>query len=155
MGARATIRIKQKHSAEAIHFYAHWSGDDIHQILAKGLKNVADAGRLDDETYASRIIFDTLVQSAGTPPAGLEAHYASTGFGIIISDQCVPWDLQYDSPCVEWIKGEMNPVVYTVSLNSYDAPNCAAEIELNKQKTRSTVEEFISKTLDKDLTAVE
>ena len=155
MGSRATIRIKQQHSEEAIHFYAHWSGEEINQILAKGLKKASDAGRIDDETYASRIIFDTLVQSAGTPPAGLEDHYASTGFGIIISDQCVPWDLQYDSPCVEWIKGEVNPMVYTVSLNSYDAPNHAAEIELNKQATRTTVEEFISKTLDKDLTAVE
>ncbi len=155
MGSRATIRIKQKHSEEAIHFYAHWSGEVIHQILAKGLKKAYDNGRLDDETYASRIIFDTLVESVGTPPAGLENHYASTGFGIIISDQCVPFDLQYDSPCVEWIKGEMNPMVYTVSLDSYDASDHVAEIELNAQQTRTTVEEFISKTLDKDLTSVE
>lgn len=154
MGARATIRIKHKHSDTAIHFYTHWSGGEIEQILAKGLKKAEDAGRLDDEMYATRIIFDTLTQSGGAAPEGMEDHYATTGFGVVIGDDCVPWDLNYDSPCVEWIKGELYPIVYTTRLDAYDAPNTEGEIELDSQK-KATVQEFISKTLDKDLTTVE
>lgn len=92
MGSRATIRIKHSNNDTAIHFYTHGSGGEVDIILATALLEADKAGRITDESYASRIIFDTLTELEG----------GSTGYGIIIGDENRPLDVGYDSPSVEW-----------------------------------------------------
>ena len=92
MGDRATIRIKQQYNDTAIHFYTHWNGSQVEEILAKALLDADAAGRITDEAYCTRIIFDALTQLEG----------GSTGYGIIIGDECRPFDIGHDSPSVEW-----------------------------------------------------
>ena len=101
MGSRATIRIVQSGHQTPIHLYTHWSGYRITEIFAKALFVAKADGRLNDEAYCTRIIFDTLT--------GLEG--GTTGYGIIIGDDAMPADLEYDSPCIDWnFEGE--PFVY-------------------------------------------
>lgn len=101
MGSRATIRIKHSNNDTAIHFYTHWSGGEVDRILATALLEADKAGRISDESYASRIIFDTLTQLEG----------GSTGYGIIIGDENRPFDVGYDSPSVEWRAFGQHPYV--------------------------------------------
>lgn len=108
MGDRATIRIVQPNSPTAIHLYTHWSGHRITETLVSALTIAQREGRLNDDAYCTRIIFDTLT--------GLEG--GSTGYGIIIGDESMPSDLQHNSPCIEW-EPTGEPVVYYTS--SYDA----------------------------------
>ena len=72
MGDRATIRIEQR--THVVHYYTHWSGYRVKEILADGIIKAAAEGRLNDELYAARI-------------AG---------------DENIPGDLQYDSPSIRW-----------------------------------------------------
>jgi len=90
MGDRATIRIVQ--GDQTLHFYTHWDGYRIQQILAEGILKAHAEGRLTDEAYAARIIFDTLTGCDG----------GSTGYGIIAGDENIPGDLQYDSWSISW-----------------------------------------------------
>jgi len=101
MGDRATIRIKQQYNDTAIHFYTHWSGSQVEQILAKALLDADAAGRITDEAYCTRIIFDALT--------GLEG--GSTGYGIIIGDDCRPFDIGHASPSVVWTGWGKEPIV--------------------------------------------
>lgn len=106
MGERATIRIKQQHSETPIHFYTHWRGGNIQNIFDDALRRVVSAGRETDESYATRIIFDTLV----------DGDRSELGFGIIIGDDR-PGDVSYDTPCLEW-KGDGLPWVSRMPWNS-------------------------------------
>lgn len=90
MGDRATIRIEQR--THVVHYYTHWSGYRVKEILADGIIKAAAEGRLNDEFYAARIIFDTLTGCEG----------GATGYGIIAGDENIPGDLQYDSPSIRW-----------------------------------------------------
>lgn len=91
MGARATITIYQTgcFPGSPLNLYTHWGGDMICQTLAEGLAKAKEAGRLSDDFYATRIIFDTLT--------GLEG--GDTGFGIIVGDHD---DVNYTCPAVMW-----------------------------------------------------
>jgi hypothetical protein len=88
MGSRGHIGIVQSTNATPIYFYTHWHGDDIARILAEGLYKAHDNGRLDDETYASRIIFDTLTGCTGE----------ATGYGIMVGEPA--GDNEYPIPTV-------------------------------------------------------
>lgn len=90
MGDRATIRIEQR--GHVVHYYTHWDGYRIQQILAEGILKAQAAGRLTDDSYAARIIFDTLTECEGS----------TDGYGIIAGDDNIPGDLQYDSPSIRW-----------------------------------------------------
>lgn len=93
MGARGNIQITQKHNSETpIFFYAHWAGEQINEILALGLQRACTAGRINDPSYATRIIFDTLTKDAYDP---------DSGFGISIGS---PDDNNYDIPHLVWPK---------------------------------------------------
>lgn len=92
MGDRATIRIKHHNSPTAIHLYTHWNGSDVESILADALRTAERDGRITDEAYCTRIIFDKLTRLVGN----------STGYGIMIGDKNRPGDVQHDSPSVEW-----------------------------------------------------
>ena len=107
MGDRATIRIKQSNSDTAIHFYTHWSGSTVNSILAEALSYASVNGRIDDEAYCTRVIFDQLT--------GLEG--GVTGFGIIIGDENRPGDVGYDSPSVEWLDFGSEPHVRMYDLS--------------------------------------
>lgn len=90
MGSRAVIQVTHPTSDTPIFFYTHWAGEEIAQILAKGIQNAKGAGRLSDYSYATRIIFDTLTELEG----------GSTGYGIHIG--IAPGDIQYDTPHIYW-----------------------------------------------------
>ena len=109
MGDRATIRIKQAYNETAIHLYTHWSGSQVEEILARALLEADNAGRITDEAYATRIIFDALTQLEG----------GSTGYGIIVGDDCRPFDVGKDSPSVEWEKdsGSSEPRVQYMTVD--------------------------------------
>lgn len=96
MGERATIRVIQSWDNTPIHFYTHWTGHQIASILADGLNKAKEAGRLDDESYATRIVFDALT--------GLQG--GSTGYGIIVGDEAGWSDINYDSPTLFWHQGQ-------------------------------------------------
>lgn len=109
MGDRATIRIKQVNSDTAIHFYTHWSGSTVNSILADALSYADTAGRITDESYCTRIIFDQLT--------GLEG--GDTGFGIIIGDENRPMDVAHDSPSIEWDSFDAEPLVRMYDSSGY------------------------------------
>jgi hypothetical protein len=101
MGARATIRIIQPYNTTPLHFYTHWSGHRVPYILAKGILNAEEGGRLRDCTYATRIIFDTLTELEG----------GTTGYGICVGDESQPGDVEYDTPTIQWDEHHNPPTV--------------------------------------------
>ena len=101
MGDRATIKIVHHTSPTPIHLYTHWAGAQVTDILAVGLDKARKAGRLSDESYATRIIFDTLTGCDG----------GETGYGIAIGDDGEPGDLNHLSPTVLWAKWGTEPIV--------------------------------------------
>ena len=139
MGARGTIRIKQFNQDTAVHLYAHWAGPDMPKVLAKGLERAEIAGRLDDQAYCSRIIFDTLSEYVQD---------STLGCGMIIGDECAPGDLSYDVPCVEWTSwGE--PICYVIPVDDVIACD---DTGVSTPLDTVTAQEFISDILEKDLT---
>jgi hypothetical protein len=99
MGSRGHIGIVQSISPTPIYFYTHWEGFSVCSTLAMGLAKAKEAGRLTDETYATRIIFDVLTGCTGD----------STGYGIMIG---VPaGDNEYDIPMVMWEQDHSEPFI--------------------------------------------
>jgi len=89
MGERASIKVT--HGDEGhIWMYAHWSGAEIVEITADALQRVRSAGRMNDPSYATRIIFDTLTGCRGD----------DLGFGIFIGGE--EPDSNYDCPEIRW-----------------------------------------------------
>lgn len=109
MGDRATIRIKQSNSDTAIHFYTHWRGSDVNNVVAHALQRAEQEGRITDDSYCTRIIFDTLTELEG----------GSTGYGIIIGDNQRPGDVAHDSPSIVWTGWNHEPTVGFNDLDGY------------------------------------
>jgi len=107
MGDRATIRIKQAGNDTAIHFYTHWRGSYVNTVVADALQRAHIEGRITDDSYCARIIFDTLTELEG----------GSTGYGIIIGDDCRPFDVEHDSPSIVWTGWNQEPIVGFMDLN--------------------------------------
>ncbi len=101
MGDRATIRIKQAGSDTAIHYYTHWRGSEVNTVVSDALQRADREGRITDDSYCARIIFDTLTELEGS----------STGYGIIIGDDCRPFDIGHASPSVVWTGWSNEPIV--------------------------------------------
>ena len=99
MGSRGHIGIVQSNNPTPIYVYTHWRGYDIRAILAEGLLKAQEEGRLTDETYATRIIFDVLTGCTGE----------STGYGIMIGEPA--GDNEYEIPTVIWENACDNPFV--------------------------------------------
>lgn len=79
MGDRGNIKIVSGFEwAPPLYFYTHWRGSELPGIVSNAMKRVKNAGRLTDESYASRIIFDTLTENEYDESTG----YCSTGYGI-------------------------------------------------------------------------
>ena len=144
MGARGTIRLKHRWTDTGLHYYAHWAGPDLPNILAKSLDRVKSAGRLDDEAYASRIIFDTLTGCTGE----------TTGYGVIVGDENVPFDLTYDTPCVEWTE-EGQVIVYIIPVDlMIDGNWRTSDVVADHITEQWTAEEYISNNLQNYLTSI-
>ena len=99
MGSRGHIGIVQSISPTPVYFYTHWEGHNICTLLANGLQKASEAGRLHDDSYATRIIFDALTGCTGDIP----------GYGIMIG---VPaGDNEYDIPMVMWEQDHSEPFI--------------------------------------------
>lgn len=99
MGSRGHIGIVQSISPTPVYFYTHWEGHNICALLANGLQKAREAGRLHDDSYATRIIFDALTGCTGD----------ITGYGIMIG---VPaGDNEYDIPMVMWEQDYSEPFI--------------------------------------------
>ena len=59
------IGIVHSNNPTPIYFYTHFDGRYVTRLLAEGLKRSLDADRLHDESYATRIVFDTLTGCTG------------------------------------------------------------------------------------------
>lgn len=95
MGSRGHIGIIHPNNATPIYLYTHWEGHNICPILAEGLAKAKSEGRLTDDSYATRIIFDTLTGCTGE----------STGYGILIGEPA--GDNEYEIPTVIWQGGNI------------------------------------------------
>jgi len=99
MGSRGHIGIVQSISPTPVYCYTHWEGHNICTLLANGLQKASEAGRLHDDSYATRIIFDALTGCTGD----------ITGYGIMIG---VPaGDNEYDIPMVMWEQDHSEPFI--------------------------------------------
>lgn len=101
MGARATIRVFHTTSDDPIHLYTHWKGHKIAEILAEGINKAIDAGRITDQSYATRIIFDHMTELSGD----------TDGFGIGIGERSQPGDVEFDTPTIIWGDESLTPKV--------------------------------------------
>jgi hypothetical protein len=99
MGERGHIGIVHHNNATPIYFYTHWDGHYVPTLLAEGLKRAMEAGRLTDESYATRIVFDTLTGCTGS----------TTSYGILIGEP--QSDNEYAIPTVMWEQGDGEPFV--------------------------------------------
>lgn len=72
MGDRGNIVVKSDDGT--IHFYTHWSGYELPEIVANGLKR--GRNRWGDEPYLNRILFSELIK---------DDVEGETGYGISIS----------------------------------------------------------------------
>ena len=90
MGSRGHIGVIQLSSTTPVYFYTHWNGHEVCELLAVGLNKAHEAGRLSDDSYATRIIFDALTGCTGE----------DTGYGIMIGESA--GDNQYPIPMVVW-----------------------------------------------------
>ena len=59
------IGIVHSNNPTPIYFYTHFDGRYVNYLLEEGLKRALDADRLHDESYAARIVFDTLTGCTG------------------------------------------------------------------------------------------
>ena len=74
MGDRGNIMLKYSRTDDVIYLYTHWRGSNLPKILQEGLRRAVDGGRQGDESYASRIIFATMI--------GSHEITSTTGFGM-------------------------------------------------------------------------
>jgi len=98
MGDRANFGVKQGN--DTVYLYGHWAGYGMMSTLANALDKVKEAGRLDDEAYATRIMFSQIVGEAWT---------GALGWGITVN---YIGDNEHKVPVVDFRKG-------TVTLYDY------------------------------------
>jgi hypothetical protein len=85
MGARTNYTIvTTDNPAQNINVYAHWDGDDSEGILFQAVK--AALPRLNDTSYAARIIVDQLTQ---------DGRDSATGYGLYIGEVTHEEEYQY------------------------------------------------------------
>lgn len=51
-------------NGQTIYLYGHWLGFRVMQTFARGLERASRAGRMDDESYAARLIFQEWTRGA-------------------------------------------------------------------------------------------
>lgn len=128
MGNRGHIGIVQTLSPTPIYFYTHWEGTHIATLLAEGLHKAIEAGRLTDESYATRIIFDVLTGCTGS----------TTSFGIMIGESA--GDNEYPIPTVFWESDSCDPYIVYED-RRYSAEDFIKEFLITKLATEQAVTE--------------
>lgn len=128
MGERGHIGIVQAVSPTPIYFYTHWEGGHIVPLLAEGLHKAREAGRLTDDAYATRIIFDTLTGCTGS----------TTSFGINIGEPQA--DNEYPIPTVFWETTTSDPYIVYED-RRYSADDFIAEFLITELATGQAVTE--------------
>lgn len=121
MGDRANFGVKQGN--DTVYLYAHWGGHEMLKHFATALAAVRDEGRINDETYATRILFSQLIGNSWDQ--GL-------GYGISVNKLS---DNEHKVPVVNFNEG-------TVSL--YDYTWATGEISEDPIFTQS-IDNFIKK----------
>ena len=121
MGGRANFGIKQ-HNGHTIVIYGHWAGWEMLHHFAVALKTAKDAGRIDDESYAARIIFDSLTE--GSDPL--------RGWGITVD-------------CIQ--DNEHKVQVFDVDSQTVSLYDCGCSFNLDNPIFTMSVDGFISKFL--------
>jgi len=87
------IGIVHSNNPTPIYFYTHFDGRYVTRLLAEGLKRSLDADRLHDESYATRIVFDTLTGCTG----------GTTSYGIYIGEPLwIESPIPIPIPIVSW-----------------------------------------------------
>ena len=84
MGDRGAVEIVERGGGK-LYLYTHWGASDLTQTVAKGL--MAGSDRWDDESYLTRIIFDTMTNlSGGTIGFGISTWCPEDAWKIVTVD---------------------------------------------------------------------
>lgn len=78
MGDRANFGIRHS-NGDTVFIYAHWGGEGMLSRFANALKVTKAYGRLNDEAYATRIIFEQILKDAYSP---------DLSYGITVNELC-------------------------------------------------------------------
>lgn len=99
MGARAQVKIEDT----GIYLYTHWGSQELARDVQTGLRRADTDGRLSDEEYLTRIIFDAM---KGDDITG------TTGYGI---SNYAHDDLDFEPIVINCDSGTVtyNDIVYT------------------------------------------
>lgn len=99
-----------------VFLYTHWSGSEIEQIAADGLREAIAGGRADDSQYAGRIVTDVfLAAHKGSPHTGAGVS------GLIGDGDNHLVEIDFSTGTVTYQTGEDRDVKTTVSFAEFVA----------------------------------
>jgi len=120
MGDRANFGLKNS-NGDVLFVYAHWGGEGMLSRFAGALSIAAEAGRIDDEAYGTRIIVQALLADAYDP---------YLGWGITMNSLA---DNEHKVPVFDFA---------TQKVTLYDMPS---EFSLGRPLVTFNVDRFIDK----------
>lgn len=129
MGDRANFGVRQGN--DTVYLYGHWAGYGMMAKLADALEDINTAGRINDEAYATRMMFSLIVG---------EAWNHALGWGITVN---YIGDNEHKVPVVDFREG-------TVSLYGYDWEN---NTRRDEPMYTQSIDNFIKRYATKDLTS--
>jgi len=118
MGDRANFGIRQN-DGNIIFVYGHWAGEGMLAKFANALDRVQDAGRIDDQAYANRIIISQLVGDAWSSDLGwgVTVNYlADNEHKVPVFDFAFKTVTLYD---YDWKSGLLTDIIVEFSLNEF------------------------------------
>jgi hypothetical protein len=118
MGDRANFGIRQN-DGNTIFIYGHWAGAGMLARFANALDHVQNAGRMDDQAYANRIIISQLVGDSWTGDLGwgVTVNYlADNEHKVPVYDFAFQTVTLYD---YDWKSGVLTDIIVTFSLNEF------------------------------------
>jgi hypothetical protein len=118
MGDRANFGLRQN-DGNIIFVYGHWAGAGMLAKFANALDYVQDAGRIDDQAYANRIIISQLVgeEWSGTLGWGVTVNYlADNEHKVPVFDFATREVTLYEA---DWKSGVLTDSIVTFSLNEF------------------------------------
>jgi len=118
MGDRANFGLRQV-DGNIIYVYGHWAGEGMLARFANALDRVQDAGRIDDQAYANRIIISRLVGDAWSSDYnwGVTVNYlADNEHKVPVYDFAFQTVTLYD---YDWTAGVLTDIIVEFSLNEF------------------------------------
>jgi hypothetical protein len=118
MGDRANFGLRQV-DGNTIFVYGHWAGEGMLARFANALSHVQDAGRIDDQAYANRIIISQLVG---------DSWQGDLGWGVTVNyladnEHKVPvYDFAFQTVTLynyDWKSGVLTDIIVEFSLNEF------------------------------------